>query len=38
MAPRPATLGPPHLTVGAVNDHIHGCCRAIDYRTTDRSR
>jgi DNA-3-methyladenine glycosylase I len=24
--------------VGVVNDHIHGCFRAIDYRTTARSR
>jgi DNA-3-methyladenine glycosylase I len=24
--------------VGVVNDHIHGCFRAIDYRITDRSR
>jgi DNA-3-methyladenine glycosylase I len=24
--------------VGVVNDHIHGCFRAIDYRTTTRAR
>jgi 3-methyladenine DNA glycosylase Tag len=24
--------------VGVVNDHVHGCFRAIDYRTTARSR
>jgi DNA-3-methyladenine glycosylase I len=24
--------------VGVVNDHVHGCFRAIDYRTTGRSR
>jgi DNA-3-methyladenine glycosylase I len=24
--------------VGAVNDHVHGCFRAVDYRTTSRSR
>ena len=24
--------------VGVVNDHVHGCFRALDYRTTARSR
>ena len=24
--------------IGVVNDHVHGCFRAIDYRTTARSR
>jgi DNA-3-methyladenine glycosylase I len=24
--------------VGVVNDHVHGCFRAVDYRTTARSR
>ncbi len=24
--------------VGVVNDHVHGCFRAIDYRSTARSR
>ena len=24
--------------VGVVNDHVHGCFRAVDYRTTTRSR
>jgi DNA-3-methyladenine glycosylase I len=24
--------------VGVVNDHVHGCYRAVDYRTTTRSR
>ena len=24
--------------VGVVNDHIHGCFRATDYRATARSR
>jgi DNA-3-methyladenine glycosylase I len=24
--------------VGVVNDHVHGCFRAVDYRTTPRGR
>ena len=35
---RPTSVCALMQNIGVVNDHVHGCFRAIDYRTTARSR